>query len=156
MHYAVPIFVVALTIPAFFLLARGGFVAFGWPQRGIRILVAVILLASAIGHFLQPAFVAALIPPVFPFRYALAIVSGICEAAGGIGLLLASTRRIASLWLAVFMIAIFPANIYIAGKMIGPLHMPSVAVRGLMQIVFVALILLGGWGAPIIRKKTTA
>jgi uncharacterized membrane protein len=153
MHYAAPIFVVALTIPAFFLLARGGFASFGWPQRGIRILVAVILLASAAGHFLQPAFVAALIPPIFPFRYALAIASGICEAAGGLGLLLTATRRIASLCLAVFMAAIFPANIYIAGKMIGPVHMPGVAVRGAMQIVFIAFILLSGWGAPALRKK---
>jgi uncharacterized membrane protein len=154
MRYALPIVLIGLAIPAFFVLGRGGFASFGWLQRGFRLLIAAIMLLAACGHFLRPAIFAAAIPPAFPDRYAIAIASGVCEAAGGIGLLLAGTRRLAALCLAVFMVAIFPANIYIAGRTIGPLHMPGVPLRGAMQVVFIALILLGGCGIPILRRKT--
>jgi uncharacterized membrane protein len=148
MHYGLPIFVIALVIPLFFVVGRGGYSSFGWPQSAIRVFVSVILLIAACGHFLRPAMFAAAIPPAFPDRYALAIISGVCEAAGGIGIFIASTRRAAALCLAIFMVAIFPANIYIAAQVIGPVTMPGVPVRGAMQIVFIAMILLGGWGVP--------
>jgi uncharacterized membrane protein len=153
MHYALPIFIVALTIPAFFLLGRGGFASFGWLQWGLRIVLALMLLGAALEHFLQPEVFAAIIPPVFPYRYALAVLSGASEAAGAIGLFMAPVRRTAALCLAALMVAIFPANIYIAGHTVGLLHMPGVTLRGAMQIVFIALILLAGWGWPRLRER---
>jgi uncharacterized membrane protein len=151
MHYALPIFLVALTIPAFFLAGRDGFAPFGWPQLGLRILVALILLSSASVHLLRPSFFVAAIPPAFPAPYTLVILSGLCEAAGAIGLFVTATRRAAAVCLAILMVAVFPANIYIAGRTIGALHMPGVPVRGAMQMVFIALILLAGFGLPRLR-----
>jgi uncharacterized membrane protein len=154
MHYALPILVVALVIPAFFALGQRGFAAFGRWQQALRVLLALMLLGAAMEHFLHPDLFAAIIPPVFPFPHLLAIGTGFLETAGAIGLLPASTRRSAALCLALLMVAVFPANIYVAGQTTGGLQMPGVLVRGGMQMVFIALILLAGWGIPqAVRRK---
>jgi len=49
------------------------------------------------------------------------------------------------------MIAIFPANVYAAGEIVGGLSMPSVPARLAMQVVYVLLLLIAGWG---VRSKT--
>ena len=46
------------------------------------------------------------------------------------------------------MIVSFPANVFAAGQTVGGLHMPSVPVRLAMQVVYVLLLLLAGWGIP--------
>jgi uncharacterized membrane protein len=65
-----------------------------------------------------------------------------------VGLLLPAFTRVTSACLAVFMIAIFPANVYAAGQTVGGLQMPSVPVRLTMQVVYILLLLIGGWGVP--------
>ncbi len=46
------------------------------------------------------------------------------------------------------MIAIFPANVYGANQTVGGLHMPSVPVRLSMQVIYIVLLLIAGWGIP--------
>ena len=41
-------------------------------------------------------------------------LSGVAELAGGVGVLLPSTRRLSGLWLITVLAAIFPANLYMA------------------------------------------
>jgi uncharacterized membrane protein len=149
MRYAIPILIVALVIPAFFTIARGRFAHFGVWQGWLRVLVALPLLLSATGHFVRPALYASAIPPVFPLLRTLVILTGICEAAGAIGLFVENARRSASVCLALLMVAVFPVNIYIAGKTIGGLHMPGIGVRTAMQAIYIALILLAAWGIPV-------
>jgi uncharacterized membrane protein len=153
MHYALPLVVVAMVIPAFFALGQRGFASFGRWQWVLRVLMALLLLGAALEHFLRPQLFASIIPPVFPFRYVLAVVSGVFEAAGAIGLLLEGARRPAALCTAVLMVAVFPANIYVAGRATGGLDMPGVEVRSAMQMVFIVLILLAGWGIPVTGKR---
>ena len=52
-------------------------------------------------------------PPFFPAD-ALVEISGVCEIAGGIGLLIRPLRRAAGWGLIALLIAVFPANIYMA------------------------------------------
>jgi uncharacterized membrane protein len=153
MRYALPILVVAMVIPAFFALGQRGFNSFGRWQQALRVLMVLLLLGAAASHFLQPQLFASIIPPIFPFRYVLAVLSGVFEAAGAIGLLLAAARRPAALCLAVLMVAVFPANIYVAGRAIGEVPMPGVGLRAAMQMIFIVLILLAGWGMPVSRKR---
>ena len=49
---------------------------------------------------------------------------------------------------ALLMIAVFPANVYAANKYVGGLHMPGVPVRLAMQVVYILLLLMAGWGVP--------
>jgi uncharacterized membrane protein len=44
----------------------------------------------------------------------MVVLSGVAEAAGGVGLLLAGTRRWAGWWLVATLVAIFPANVHMA------------------------------------------
>jgi uncharacterized membrane protein len=44
----------------------------------------------------------------------LVAVSGVAEVAGGVGVLLPPLRRAAGVWLIALLVAVFPANIYMA------------------------------------------
>ncbi len=80
------------------------------------------------------------------------MASGIFELAGAIGLLLSRTSRGASVCLAVMMIAVFPANIYAAGQTIGGLRMPGVPLRTALQMIYIVLLLVAGWGVPRLTR----
>ncbi len=137
--------------PVFSIGAQGAFplLPFGpWPQWILRVVVALPLLVAGVAHFARTALLAAIIPPFFPHRFQLVLVSGVMEFAGAIGLLLPAFTRVASCCLALFMIAIFPANVYGAHQVIGGLRLPGVPVRTAMQIVYIVLLLVAGWGIP--------
>jgi uncharacterized membrane protein len=80
----------------------------------LRWLAAFFFICAGSGHFLKPEFYVQIVPPGFPAPRLLVIVSGICEIAGGIGLLLPSVRKLAGWGLIALLIAVFPANIYMA------------------------------------------
>ena len=46
------------------------------------------------------------------------------------------------------MVAIFPANVFVAGKVVEGIEMPGLMVRTAMQVVYIALVLLAGYGVP--------
>lgn len=148
-HLPIPMLLLAATIVGFFALGRGNFAPFGITQIVLRILAAAPLLFSGIFlHFFRTSATAGIIPPVFPARLFLAILTGILEIAGAIGLFVPRLRRSAALWIAILMVAVFPANVYVAGKVVDGLQMPSVAVRLAMQVVYILLVLLAGYGLP--------
>lgn len=148
MVYLITTATLVATVAAFFLWARRGLSPFGWLQWALRVIAALPLLASGALHFTRTALMATIIPPSFPGRPQLVLLTGVLEFAGVLGLLLPAFARAASVCLAVFMIAIFPANVYAAGQTVGGLHMPSVSVRLAMQVVYILLLLIGGWGVP--------
>lgn len=154
MVYFVTTLILAATVAAWFLLARRGLRSFGWSQWVLRVLVALPLLLSGAAHFGRTALFAGIIPPAFPYRPQLVLITGAMEIAGGLGLLLPAFARSASFCLALLMIAIFPANVYAANQTIGGLHMPSVPVRTGMQVVYIFLLLAAGWGRPKISWST--
>ena len=148
MLYSLPILTLLAVMACFFLLARGH----DSQSRALptlRIIAALPLLLSAVSmHFLHPSIAASIIPPGFPHPFLLVVLSGVFEICGAIGLFLPKIRRLTALLIAFMMIAIFPANIYAAGKTISGLHMPSVPVRTTMQAVYILLVLVAGYGWP--------
>jgi uncharacterized membrane protein len=149
LQYAIPILLLVLTIVAFFAIGRGTYASFGFPQLLLRFLAALPLLISGIAlHFFRTSTVAGIIPPIFPARTFLVILTGVLEIAGAIGLFVARFRRSAAFCIAVMMVVIVPANVYVAGKVIEGLRMPAVPIRTAMQIVYVVLVLLAGYGIP--------
>ena len=142
----------------FFAVARGGFRAFGLTQRVLVALVALPLIVSGIAHLVVTGSMARMVPPVFPVltllvRTLLVVVTGLLELAGAVGLFMQRTRRIASVCIALLMIAVFPANIYVAGQTVLGMRMPGVALRLLMQMIYIVLVLAAGWGLPILRSQ---
>jgi uncharacterized membrane protein len=136
-------------IALFFALARGRYADFGIPQLLLRILVALpLLLSAAVLHFLKHNEATAMIPPVVPSPVFIVLLTGVLEIAGAIGLFLPKTRRSAALWIAILMVAIFPANIWVAGQTFAGLQMPHVPVRLTMQVIYIWMVLLAGYGLP--------
>jgi uncharacterized membrane protein len=151
MVYWIATLILIVTVAAFFVWGRRGLSSFGWMQWVVRVVVVLPLVVSGIAHFTRTAMVATIVPPFLPYRTQLVLVSGAMELAGALGLLLPQFTRAASVCLAVLMIAIFPANVYAAGEVVAGLHMPSVPVRLAMQVVYILLLLIAGWG---VRAKT--
>jgi uncharacterized membrane protein len=151
MVYWITTLILIMTVVAFFVWGRRGLSSFGRMQWVLRMVVVLPLVVSGIGHFTRTAMFATIVPLFFPYRPQLVPVSGAMELAGALGLLLPAFTRTASVCLAGLMIAIFPANVYAAGEVVGGLHMPSVPVRLVMQVVYIVLLLLAGWG---VRAKT--
>ncbi|MBH0053641.1 DoxX family membrane protein [Salinibacterium sp. SWN139] len=90
-------------------------------QWALRIVLALAFIAMGVSHFVAaPArTMRAMIPPALrqkwmPSPSALVTITGLCEIAGGLGLLWESVRLITGIALVLFLIAVFPANAYAA------------------------------------------
>ena len=79
-----------------------------------RYVLALIFVLAGIWHFAHPATYLVIMPPQLPRPLALVYVSGAFEILGGLGLLLRRTRRWAGWGLLTLLVAVFPANIYMA------------------------------------------
>lgn len=80
----------------------------------LRYIAAAFFVLAGVNHFLKPTFYKNIIPPTFPAPALLVIISGLCEIAGGIGLLIRPLRPAAGWGLLALLIAVFPANLYMA------------------------------------------
>src|SRR5699024_222388 len=83
-----------------------------------RTLYSMILLGAGILHLVHEKSFRRTIPKIFPFKKAIVIVSGIFEIMFAIFLWVKKGQEVTSKLLAFFMIAVFPANIYMAFKKI--------------------------------------
>jgi uncharacterized membrane protein len=66
-------------------------------------------------HFLRPRFYEAIMPPSLGrYKREITLVSGVAELLGGLAVLPRSTRRLARGWLLATLLAVYPANVYMA------------------------------------------
>ena len=65
-------------------------------------------------HFVIPETYAKIVPPYLPAPMTLVYISGACEIAGGVGVFLPKFRQAAGWGLVALLIAVFPANVYMA------------------------------------------
>jgi uncharacterized membrane protein len=80
-----------------------------------RTLLGALFVAAGANHFVMPrAYEAIVPPPLRPQARGVVQVSGVAELAGGLGVLVPSTRRLSGAALVVLLAAIFPANLYMA------------------------------------------
>ena len=83
-------------------------------KRPLRYAMGVFYVVAGAMHFVYPAAYAQVIPPVLPRRLALAYLSGAAEIALGVGVMVPRTRRLAAWGLVALLLAVFPANVYMA------------------------------------------
>lgn len=81
--------------------------------RGQRI-TGGLFVAAGINHFLVPRAYRSIVPPGFGDPERVVAISGVAEIAGGIGMLMPRTRRIAGFGLIALLLAVFPANLHMA------------------------------------------
>ena len=85
-------------------------------MRVLRALCGPFFVVAGVLHFARPRMYDAIIPDYLPARRALVYASGAAEAVGGMGLVHPATRRLAGWWLVATLVAIFPANVWMAQK----------------------------------------
>jgi uncharacterized membrane protein len=83
-------------------------------QKMAVVVAAVFYIAAGALHFFKPAPYLRIMPAYIPSHAAMVRVSGAFEILGGLGLLVPATRRIAAWLLVALLIAVFPANLYMA------------------------------------------
>ena len=84
-------------------------------MRNIQPMIIGVLFVAAGGmHFARPRMYESIMPPFLPAHGALVALSGAFEILGGAGVMLPATRAAAGWGLIALLIAVFPANIYMA------------------------------------------
>ncbi|MDQ3878428.1 MAG: hypothetical protein M3290_08800 [Actinomycetota bacterium] len=69
---------------------------------------------TGVMHFLAPDWYEAIVPPRMPAKRGFVYGSGIAEILGGVGVMFRATRRAASVVSMATVLAVFPANLYMA------------------------------------------
>jgi uncharacterized membrane protein len=83
-----------------------------WDYRlSARIAMAVMLLFTAIGHFVFTKGMEMMMPAIVPFKKGMVYFTGVAEVAGAIGLLLNAWFGQTAVLLALLFMVMLPANI---------------------------------------------
>ena len=106
-------------------------------------LMSLVYLTAGIMHFVNAAFFIRIVPDYLPWHAALVYVSGVCEIALGILVLLPGTRVFAAWGIIALLIAVFPANVNMLLHAIPlregePVNMVALWVRLPLQGVLIA------------------
>jgi uncharacterized membrane protein len=83
-------------------------------QRVAVAVAAVFYVVAGLLHFIKPAPYLRIMPSYIPSHAAMVQISGAFEILGGLGLFVPATRRAAAWGLVALLIAVFPANLYMA------------------------------------------
>lgn len=76
-----------------------------------RLILAAAYLAAGVLHLIAPGGFIAITPAWVPFAREVIAITGLCEIAGAIALLVPRLRRTAGIMLALYALCVFPANI---------------------------------------------
>ena len=84
------------------------------PKRLARYLFGAGFIIAGLNHFLMTAFYVGIVPPYLPAPLALVVISGLAEIGLGALLLFRRWAALAAWGLIALLIAVFPANLYMA------------------------------------------
>jgi uncharacterized membrane protein len=83
-------------------------------RRLSHLAIATLFVGAGLLHFARPAFYERIVPPGFGPPRLMVHLSGAAEIAGGVGVLVPRLRRPAGWGLIALLVAVFPANVYMA------------------------------------------
>jgi uncharacterized membrane protein len=83
-------------------------------MRLSRLIMAALYIGSGLTHLACTSLFARAVPAYLPAHHALVLVSGVFEIAGGLGLLLRPTQSLAAWGLIALLVAVSPANLWMA------------------------------------------
>jgi uncharacterized membrane protein len=116
-----------------------------WCLRGG---LALMFLFTASAHWgKQRDDLVAMVPSAFRRPDLIVSASGVLEILGAIGLLIPAIAPVAAACLAMLLISLFPANVRAArdGLTIGGKPATALPLRSLLQLVFIAAVLVAGF-----------
>lgn len=77
-------------------------------------IIGIAFILAGANHFINPEFYLRMMPPVLPAHEVLNDVSGVTEIILGALLFIPKTKVMAAWGLIILLIAVYPANIYMA------------------------------------------
>jgi uncharacterized membrane protein len=83
-------------------------------KRVLKWILGATFIFAGLNHFINPDFYLRMMPPYLPAHLFLIYFSGVIEIVFGVLLLVPRFSRLAAFGLIPLLIAIFPANIYMA------------------------------------------
>ena len=114
-------------------------------KLAFRWLCAAFFAGTGVTHFTDPGPFLSIVPPYLPFPLALVYISGFFEIAGGVGILVPRTRRLAGWGLVALLVAVYPANIHMLVNEVYMEGMPQsktlLWVRMPFQLIFAAWVM---------------
>ena len=76
--------------------------------------MGLFYISVGVNHFTEPYWFLQIVPPYLPYKIELVYISGFLEIVLGVMLLIPKTRVYAGWGLIMLLIAVYPANIYLA------------------------------------------
>ncbi len=108
------------------------------------IIMTLFYIMAGTNHFINPDWYVRIVPPILPFKTAIVYISGILEIILGSLLIFPKTRFIAAWGLIILLVAVYPANIYVALTNGGVMDTTPLIAWGRLPFQFV-LIGLAYW-----------
>ena len=123
------------TITAFFTVFQ---LPTGWWKKLVLFGLAAFFINAGVGHFVNQDFYLSIMPPAFPLHPAAVYISGFFEVLGGVCVLIPRLRKIAGWGLVALLVAVYPANIYMAitPEAFPDIHVALLYVRLAFQFLF--------------------
>ena len=78
------------------------------------IISSIFYVIVGIKHFIDPEYFLTIVPPYLPYHLELVYISGLFEVLFGLLILLPKYRYYGAIGLILLLVAVFPANIYLA------------------------------------------
>ena len=78
------------------------------------IIMSLFYIGAGISHFFHSDWYVRIVPPILPFKVAIVYISGVFEVILGSLLIFPKTRFIVCWGLIILLVAVYPANIYVA------------------------------------------
>lgn len=109
-------------------------------------LMAFAYVFAGYNHLSNPAFFVGIVPPGLPNPEWLNVISGLAEIVLGVFLLEPRTRVYAAWGIIALLIAVFPANMYVATQNVGPDGPGSgIGAANYIRLPFQVLFIVWAW-----------
>src|SRR4026207_725388 len=86
--------------------------ALRWLKVVLLVLMAAFYIYAGTSHFTRQEFFLSLMPPYIPFHGAMVALSGLCEIAFGVLVLIPRTRSFAAWSIILMLIAFLPVHVH--------------------------------------------
>ena len=105
------------------------------------IIMSWFYISVGISHFTEPNWFLQIVPPYLPYKLELVYISGFLEIILGIMLIIPSIRSYAGWGLIMLLIAVYPANIYLAQTNGAAMKTSSIVAWGRLPFQFLFIYL---------------
>ena len=105
------------------------------------IIMSIFYVSVGVNHFTTPEWFLQIVPPCLPYKLELVYISGFLEILLGVMLLIPATRFYAAWGLILLLIAVYPANIYLAQTNGVAMDTTPLVAWGRLQFQFVFIAL---------------